>query len=214
MTQKGPTSGNRAAPARAAAAGRSGDGLDISALASVEIKILSGFLLAVSLLLFGGTYTYRTSVELADSVEWVAHTQEVRATLANLYGSLASAELAQRDYMLTAQQVRLDEHAHLAKVAQDHLAELGRLTGDNPAQQRDWTALESAVQSRLDAMAGAIAADQRYGLPAARAVLGQGALREGAEDVRVIAERMDAAEARLLTSRQAAAAHVRRTTLI
>ncbi|HEX9403423.1 MAG TPA: PAS domain-containing protein [Steroidobacteraceae bacterium] len=188
--------------------------MEFSALASVEIKILSGFLLTVSLLLFGGTYTYRTSVELADSVEWVAHTQEVRATLANLYGSLAGAELSQRDYLLTAQQVRLDEYAHLAKVVQDHLAELSRLTGDNPTQQRDWAALKSAVQNRLDEMASAVAAYQRYGLPAARAVLGQGGLSQRTEDVRVIAERMDAVEARLLAPRQAAAAHVRRTTLI
>jgi PAS domain S-box-containing protein len=181
---------------------------------SVEIRILWGLLLALSLLLFGGIYTYRTSVELADSVAWVAHTQDVRATLANLYGSLAGAELAQRDYLLTAQQVRLDEYARLVKVLQDRLAELGRLTRDNPTQQRDWTALKSAVQNRLDDMAGAVAAYQRYGLPAARAVLGQGGSGSGTEDVRVITERMDAAEARLLTPRQAAAANVRRTTLI
>jgi PAS domain S-box-containing protein len=212
MPQKGQTSGNRAAPARAAAT--------VTALfdhvvhATVEIKILSGFLLAVSLLLFGGTYTYRTCVELADSVQWVAHTQEVRATLANLYGSLAGAELARRDYLLTAQQVRLDEYVRLAKVVQGHLAELGGLTSDNPAQQRDWAALKSTAQSRLDEMAGAVAAYQRYGLPAARAVLGQAGLGNGTEDVRVITERMDAVEAQLLAPRQAAAANVRRTTLI
>jgi PAS domain S-box-containing protein len=195
---------------------RSGAGLDIqlSDFATVEIKILSGFLLAVSLLLFGGTYTYRTSVELADSVEWVAHTQEVRAILANLYGSLAGAELAQRDYLLTAQHVRLDEYVHLVKIVQDHLAELGRLTRDNPAQQRDWAALKSAVQDRLDDMSGAVAAYQTYGLPAARAVLGRGGLSNGTEGVRVIAERMDAVEVRLLAERRTTAENVRRSTLI
>src|SRR6266404_2474799 len=181
---------------------------------SLEIKILWGFLLALSMLLFGGIYTYRTGVELADSVAWVAHTQEVRATLANLYGSLAGAELAQRDYLLTAQQVRLDEYARRVKVVQDRLAELGRLTRDNPTQQRDWTALKSAVQKRLDDMAGAVAAYERYDLPAARAVLGRGGPGSGTEDVRVITERMDAVETRLLTPRQAATAYVRRTTLI
>src|SRR5579863_524662 len=212
MPQIGQTSGNRAAPARAA--GTVTTLFGHVAHATIEIKILSGFLLALSLLLFGGTYTYRTSVELADSVEWVAHTQEVRATLGNLYGSLVGAELAQRDYLLTAQQARWDEYVHLATVVQDHLAELGRLTGDNPAQQRDWAALKSAVQSRLDEMAGAVAAYQRYGLPAARAVLGQGGLGNGTEDVRVITGRMNAVEVRLLVTRQAAAASVRRTTLI
>jgi PAS domain S-box-containing protein len=196
--------------------GRSGAGLDmeLSDLATVEIKILAGFLLAVSLPLFGGAYTYRTSVELAESVEWVAHTQEVRATLGNLHGSLAGAELAQRDYLLTAQRVRLDEYVRLVKTVQDHLTELGRLISDNPAQHRDWAALKSAVQIRLDDMAGAVAAYQTYGLPAARAVIGQGGLNHATEDARVIAERMDAVEVRLLAERRAAAENVRRTTLI
>jgi PAS domain S-box-containing protein len=213
MSQKGQSLANRAAPARVAATVTTLVG-QLTVLATVEIKILSAFILAISLLLFGGTYTYRTSVELADSVEWVAHIQEVRASLANLYGSLAGAELAQRDYVLTAQRARLDEYMRLVNVVQQRLAELGRLTGDNPMQQRDWAALKSVVQKRLDGMAGALAAYQSYGLAAARAVLGQGRLGNGTEDVRVIADRMNAVEGRLLAERQTAAGNIRHTTLI
>lgn len=185
-----------------------------SHLATVEIKILSGFLLAMSLLLFGGTYTYRTSVELADSVEWVAHTQDVRATLADLYGSLAGAELAQRDYLLTTRQTRLDEYARLVRTVKSHIAELGRLVSDNAGQHSDWAELESVVESRLDNLAGALVAYQSYGLPAARAVLALGRVNGSTDDVRLLTERMDAVEARLLTERRTAAANVRRTTLI
>ncbi len=208
MLQNGLTLGNRAAPARVAATGT------MPYPAAVEIKILSGFLLAMSLLLFGGTYIYRTSVELADSVQWVAHTQDVRATLANLNGSLAGAELAQRDYLLTMRQTRLDDYASLVKTVKYRMAELGRLTSDNATQQHDWAALESVVDSRLDNMAGALAAYQSYGLPAARAVLALGRVSGSTEDVRILTERMDAVEARLLTERRTATAGVRRTTLI
>src|ERR1700691_356088 len=120
---------------------------------TIEIKILAGFLLAISLLLFGGAYTYRTSVQLAGSLEWLAHSQEVRATLAGLYGSLARAELAQRDYLLTAQHGPLDEYMRLVKEAQHDLASIARLTGDNPAQQHNWAVLNSVVAGRLDNMA-------------------------------------------------------------
>src|ERR1700728_2698501 len=116
-----------ATPARAAAGAAAPFG-------TIEIKILSGFLLAMSLLVFGGAYTYRTSVQLAGSLEWVAHSQEVRATLAGLYGSLARAELAQRDYLLTAQQGRLDEYTRFVLQVQDDVASAARLTSDNPAQ--------------------------------------------------------------------------------
>jgi PAS domain S-box-containing protein len=201
MLQKGLTLGDRPDTER-------------SGLAPVEIRILSAFLLAMSLLLFGGTYTYRTSVEFANSVEWVAHTQDVRATLATLYASLAGAELAQRDYLLTTQHAQLDEYVRLVDVVHQRVAELARVTSDNAAQQRDRAALESLVDKRLHELAGVLTAYQSYGLPAAREVLRQSRLNSSTEDVRVITGRMDAVEARLLAERQGAAAHVRRTTLI
>ena len=207
MPQNGSTLGNRAETARAwnLAAALSG---------SVEIKILLSFLLAMSVLLFGGAYTYRTSVELAGAFEWVAHTQQVRTTLADLYGSLAGAELAQRDYLLTAQQVRLDEHLRLVEAVQDRLADLRRLTIDNPTEQHNWSALNAAVKARLDDMAGGLAAYRDYGEPAARAVLGLGRPSSNTEEVRVITARMDAVEAGLLAQRQIESGNVRHTTLI
>jgi PAS domain S-box-containing protein len=207
MPQKGSTLSNRAATARPwnFAAALSG---------SVEIKVLLSFLLAMSVLLFGGAYTYRTSVELAGAVEWVAHTQEVRAILADLYGSLAGAELAQRDYLLTAQQVRLDEYLRLVKAVQDRLADLRRLTSDNLIERRNWSELNSAVKVRLDDMAGALTAYRDFGEPAARAVLGLGRPSSTTEEVRVITARMDAVEAQLLVQRQTESGDVRHTTMI
>ncbi len=207
MPQNGSTLGNRAATTRPwnLAAALSG---------SVEIKILLSFLLAMSVLLFGGAYTYRTSVELAGAFEWVAHTQQVRTTLADLYGSLAGAELAQRDYLLTAQKVRLDEHLRLVQAVQDRLADLRRLTSDNPTEQHNWSALNAAVKARLDDMAGGLAAYRDYGEPAARAVLGLGRPSSNTEEVRVITARMDAVEAGLLAQRQIESGNVRHTTLI
>ena len=181
---------------------------------TIEIKILSGFLLAMLLLLFGGAYTYRTSVRLAGSLEWVAHSQEVRATLAGLYGSLARAELAQRDYLLTAQHGPLNEYMRLVKEAQDDLASIARLTGDNPAQQHNWAVLNSVVAGRLDNMARGLVAYQSYGLPAARAVLGVRRPNGNTEEVRAAIERMDAVEVRLLAERRTASANDRRTTLV
>ncbi|MGB6308398.1 MAG: PAS domain-containing protein [Steroidobacteraceae bacterium] len=180
----------------------------------MEIRILSGFLLAISLLLFGGAYTYRTSLQLASSLEWVAHSQEVRANLAGLYGSLAGAELAQRDYLLTAQQERLREYQRLVEAAQKDLAQIAQLTRDNPEQQRNWTELRAAVAGRLDFMTDGLAAYQRYGLPAARAVLGVGRPSTSIAEVRAAIDNMDAVEVRLLALRREASSRVQRTTLI
>ncbi len=186
----------------------------ITALATVEVKILSGFLLAMSLLLFGGSYTYRTSVEFAASVDWISHTQEVRKSLADVYGAFAGAELAQRDFLLTGSPSRRDDYLRLAKITQDHLAELDRLTGENPEQQANLTALKSAIAGRFDYLASVIGAFQNYGLPAARAVLGETRPDGSIRTVRLAVERLDAAEVRLLSARQAESAHNRRTTFV
>lgn len=207
MPLKGSILRDGVAPARVAASVAAPFG-------TIEIKMLLGFLLAISLLLFGGAYTYRTSVQLTGSLEWMAHSQEVRATLAGLYGSLAGAELAQRDYLLTAQHARLYEYTRFVLQVQDDLASVNRLTRDNPVQQRNWAVLHSAVQNRLDAMTDGLVAYQRYGLPAARAVLGIPRPNGSREEVRAAVERMDAVEVRLLTERRTASANVRHTTLV
>jgi PAS domain S-box-containing protein len=186
----------------------------LRAMATVEIKILAGFLLAMSLLLFGGSYTYRTSVQFSRSVDWVAHTQEVRKTLADVYGAFAGAELAQRDFLLTESQARRDDYLRLTKITQDHLAELARLTGDIPQQQDNVIALRSAVAGRFDYLAGVVAAYRNYGLPAARAVLGETRPNSNIRAVRLAVERMDAVEVAQLEARQAQSAYDRRTTLI
>src|ERR1700734_2754332 len=120
----------------------------LAVVTAVEVKILTGFALAMGLLLFAGGYTYRTSVEFTNSVEWIAHTQEVRATLAGVYGSLAGADLAQRGYLLPSDPAQWDEYLRLADVAKDHLGDLTRLVSDNPAQLENLATLKSVVAAR------------------------------------------------------------------
>jgi PAS domain S-box-containing protein len=183
-------------------------------LARVEMKILSGFALAMALLLAGGTYTYRTTNQLADSLEWVAHTQQVRTVLADVYGALAGTELAQRDYLLTPNQARLDEYQRLVHIVDDRLTQLEALTVDNPGQRRNLDRLKPIVARRLDDMAMGLQAYQTSGLPAAREVLRLRRRSSAFADVRVVTDRMDAVEAQLLSQREYASAQVRRSTLV
>jgi PAS domain S-box-containing protein len=196
MPQQGSTSGNRAV------------------LSAVEIKVLSGFVLAMCLLLFGGGYTYRADVEFRNSVEWVAHTQEVRTALADVYGSLAGADLAQRGYLLTADQAQWNEYLRLAGAVKGRMDDLPGLVGDNAAQLQNLADLNSAVAARLNEMAGGAVALRSFGLPAARAVLRIGRLGNTTQDVRAAIDRMDGVEVRLLAERNRETARVRNATLI
>jgi CHASE3 domain sensor protein len=102
-------------------------------LRRVEIKVLAGFLVALALLILAGGYTYTTSVAFADSVEWVAHTQGVRVSLAELSGSIANAELAQRDFLLSAEAARKDDFERLTAESTERLDQLAALVADNPS---------------------------------------------------------------------------------
>lgn len=181
-------------------------------LAAVEIKILAGFLVALSLLLFGGGYTYRASVEFADSMDWIVHTREVRAALGDLYGKLSAAEWAQRDYLLTADRTRREDYALLVSEVEKDMAKLSRLTAGNPAQQQNLAELRPLLAQRLDALARVLAVYEEQGLSKAQEALYAAAGIRASRAIRVLTQHMDAVEARLLGERSTA--RVRDTTLV
>ena len=185
-----------------------------AALAEVEIRILVGFVAAVFLLISGGSFTYRNSVEFANSVKWIAHTQDVRNSLADLYGSLAGAEVATRDYLLTRERPLLDESNRLAMRVGDNLKNLDRLLADNPQQQKNLATLRGLVVNRLETLSTTQTAFRDYGIPAVRAILTLSRRASTVEDVRAQVDGMDVIEKRLLDARQATSARVRSVTLI
>jgi PAS domain S-box-containing protein len=183
-------------------------------LAEVEIKILVGFIAAVFLLISGGSFTYRNSVEFANSVQWIAHTQDVRTSLADLYGSLAGAEVATRDYFLTKESAPLGEANRLMLRAQDNLQNLARLVSDSPQQLNNLATLRGLVEHRLQTLSVTQTAFKDYGIPAVRAILTLSRRASTVEDVRAQVDHMDAIEKHLLDARQASSARVRSVTLI
>jgi PAS domain S-box-containing protein len=186
----------------------------VTVLGAVEIKILAGFIVALSLLLVGGGYTYRTNMQFADSVQWVVHTQEVRASLASLYGSLAGAEVAVRDYVLMTDAPHRDEYQRLIDDVQREIGNLKRLTADNPVQRNNLAALVPLVTARLATMASVLTAHTDFGLPAARAVMALGRQKNTTHEVRAFTDHMASIEERLLAARQTAAIGARNSTLI
>jgi signal transduction histidine kinase len=183
-------------------------------LANVEIRILTGFLLAMALLLFGGSYTYRTSVRFDESVAWVVHTQEVRSILANVYSALTGAELALRDYALNGQLQHYEEYQRLIKLLQKRVAALNQLTIDNATQQQNVIRLKAVIDARIEDMARVAAAYQKSSLTAARAPTALGQQNDSTRDVSIITDDMNSIEVRLLADREAATERDRHSTLI
>jgi PAS domain S-box-containing protein len=187
---------------------------ELTALPSVEKKTLLGFFAGFCLLLVGGGVTYRANVEFATSSSRVARSQEVRATLAAVRASLAGADLAERDYLLTGDPARLEEYRTLKDEVETSLTRLAGLTSDNPVQRKNLAGLESLVSAHLEDLAGSLNAFAQSGLVAARAVLAQGRSLGITGQIRLKADVMDGLERGYLTARQAEAARIRDTTLV
>lgn len=183
-------------------------------LSSVEIKTLAGFVAALLLLLMVGGYTYRMNVRFAETAEWVAHTQQVRAALAGLYVKIADAQSAQRNYLLTGARPHREDYARRISDADDQLRLLAGLIADNPAQAQNLDALRLLVAGRRDRLEQGIKLYEGRGLTAAREFVATGQGINAMQQVRDAIRQMDDVEAGLLEQRTAEFSSVRRSSLV
>ncbi len=180
---------------------------DEGAGATVEVKVLGGFLLAIGLLLFSGAYTYRSSLEFSQAMQWVAHTQAVRAALDGLSGSLTESELTQRDAALTGDGAEWLRAKALAAATWPRLATLERLTADDAPQQAEIRALRPLLTAYTRDLS---TSPPLGGEAATTAHIGAQTRRRDVELRRVLAaiELLSDRENRLLVQREAASIQV------
>jgi class 3 adenylate cyclase/CHASE3 domain sensor protein len=143
--------------------------------------------------------------------EAVRHTLEVNNRLARLLSRLQDAEVGQRGYLLTEQSSYLDPYNSAVSSVPADLDELDRLTGDNPRQKANLTALRPLIAQKFSELRQTIdlkrAADEAGALALVRTDLGRAVM----DKIRETIESMQAEEERLLTIGQH---RVQRTWLI
>jgi signal transduction histidine kinase len=124
--------------------------------------------------------------------------------------------LAQRDFLLSAEAAHKDDFARLVAESTERLDLLAVLVADNPSQLANLAVLRSAVARRIEQMRGALTALDHFGVAAARAVVSVARRTNGGSTADILAQvgRMDEAELRLLSERQAASEHNRVVTFI
>jgi PAS domain S-box-containing protein len=135
---------------------------------AIREKIGAGFGLALVILVVISVVSYHSTTRLVDTARWVAHSREVLETLQTVLARLAEAETGARGFIITGEERYLDPyHAALAPIDRE-LAELRRLTAENPTQQQRLDDLESLIAGRMALMHGTIELRQRGGFEAAR----------------------------------------------
>jgi two-component system sensor histidine kinase/response regulator len=172
-------------------------------LGAIERKILAGFLLALVISLIVGFVLYRNAARIISTERWVRHTDEVIEQLDKLLESLVDLDAGQRGYLLTTNEIFLNQVAAAGRGIPAQVEKLEQLTADNPPQQQRIPSLRSALKTRLESVDQVIDLRWSVGVDAALAMLADQLNKGYLDESRNILNRMKAEERRLHQSRSA-----------
>jgi signal transduction histidine kinase len=108
------------------------------------------FVSAVAVLLLSAIAAYVTIGHLKTSQGWVVHTYQVQSALGEMDASVAQAARARNSYLATKDEAVLPSFDAAIPEIQRKLAEVRKLTLDNPRQQQFDANLEATTMRRID----------------------------------------------------------------
>src|SRR5262245_835990 len=157
--------------------------------------------------------------EVANSVQWVSHTQEVLAKLEEVLSTLKDAETGQRGYLLTGAHRYPEPHEQAVARIPGQLAQLRQLIADNSAQTVRLLRLEQLATERLNVLQRGIGMyqadpDKARVLQSSRQNLLSGEGKRVMDAVRAQISEMQDSERALLARRESKARISARTALI
>jgi len=164
-------------------------------------RLAAGFGVACAVLLLIAGITYRNTANLIDTEDWVTHTYEVRARVADLNATLIVAESGERGFILTAAEGHLDNYRTALTGIKSAYDDVRRLTADNPRQQERLNQLQLLIDQRLTDLRQAIDLRRSSGMDAAAKLLQQNGSVSTMEKIRNLIADIDHEEAELLRTR-------------
>ncbi len=141
---------------------------------SIRAKIISGYVVALVMLVAVGSVAYFSVNRLIASATWTAHTHEVLAAARHLESSLNFAETGARGYVIAGNPFYLDEFNSQVTEARTTLARIKTLTSDNADQQGRLSAVTPQTEQLFSYLSALAALRDKQGLEAAVEAFGEG----------------------------------------
>jgi PAS domain S-box-containing protein len=166
-------------------------------------KMQLAFASAILTLLVVGAISYLGMVLSSESDRSVRHTHEVIENLQDLLISMQRVESGYRRFALTGSEIYSESfHADMLRWQQD-LTTLRSLTEDNPAQQRQFTAIDRLANQKFEFGEKVISLRRTKGLEAAADSIRSGPGQRIMEGFQVVVRGLQDEELRLLVLRNA-----------
>ena len=175
-------------------------------------------LLVVALVIDAGLALHNIR-EVAVSLQWVSHTNEVLARLEAVLSTLKDAETGQRGYLLTGEASYLEPYREAVDRLPGQTTALRQLTLDNPAQTARVLRLDELATQRMAILKrgldlAGLDPDRGRGLSSGRQTVLSGEGKEVMDRIRSEVDEMERVERELLEERGAIARGAARTAVV
>ena len=175
-------------------------------------------LLVVALVIDAGLALHNIR-EVAVSLQWVSHTNEVLARLETVLSTLKDAETGQRGYLLTGEATYLEPYREAVDRLPGQTIALRQLTLDNPAQTARVLRVDELATQRMAILKrgldlAGLDPDRGRGLSSARQTVLSGEGKEVMDRIRSEVDEMERVERELLEERGAIARGAARTAVV
>lgn len=170
---------------------------------NVGTKIAAAFGLALAILVAIGIISYRNTIQLTATANWVNHTHQVLQNLESLLSAVKDAETGQRGFIITGEDRYLEPYRNAQSEIEDNRKATRTLTSDNAAQQKRMDQLDTLLTTRLTELQEVITVRKSQGFDPALQIVISDRGKKTMDDLRKLVGEMEAEEESLLTSRTA-----------
>ncbi len=159
-------------------------------------------IIALGLYLVAATVIlYLQIARVRDAQKWVDHTHDVRYALQDSLTYLLDAESAQRGYLLTKNDIYLNDYFAAVTRLHDEIKEVQDLVTDNPMQRSRADGLNRIINDKIDQLKDGIGQNKDIDISAATEDYRSGATRAAANAIRSTVDQMLDEEERLFKVR-------------
>ena len=171
-------------------------------------RLAAGFGVACLVVLLIAGITYRNTENLIDTEDWVSHTYEVKARLADLLAAITTAETSERGYLITGSESYLDTFKTAQGAVKTTFDDVRHLTVDNQHQLDRLALIQQVIEQRMDNLRDGIETRRTLGADAVSKLTGQIGGSGSMTKLRVMIadadqEESDLLKIRTVTTRQA-----------
>jgi methyl-accepting chemotaxis protein len=168
---------------------------------TVSRRLVAAFGLSALTLIVIALISYRNASRLIENDVWVSHSHQVRGELADLLSELKDAETGQRGYLITGDDSYLAPYQAALATINGTLADIRKLTSDNPNQQRRLTAIAPLIDAKLVELKQTIDLRRTEGLDAATKIVLANVGKRYMDETRAVVAEADQEERDLLNLR-------------